>query len=1414
MKARFRSRFGNRTAAIVTAVLLVLGGFGGAAIAVTVGAGTLGNFEQDGNFAVNTPGHLDWANVSPTITNDDTADSGFTQGSKELQPSSWVCGTGGASPDKGNILRAYVDSRLTANKAYVDLAWIRQGVSGGGDVHLNFEFSQHGTAQAPASFTPGPCPIDRASGDLLVTYDFPGGSSDPDIKAFKWAAGNAGGNEGSWIDQNLPASAAKAAVNQVSVADPFDGTIDPGRFGEATIDLLAAIPPDPNGHCTTFGYMNVRSRSSGESITSALQDKLPTTAIDLSTCGKIIVHKTDDHVPPHALAGAVFGLYKDSPNGAPIAQATSQADGSATFDTIDPGTYFVKELSAPSTDYTFDPNHVVGPIVVGFKETKDMTDQADIFVNPRKTGTLHITKLVNDGNGHAITPLNLAGLDGTTFLVFKDANSNGTYDAGEGAKLWPAETQAAQCTISGGLGYCNVGPLPTGTYGVHEVTAPAGTQAGSDIFPVAILTSGQTVNVPFTNTVRVSARLSLTPAEAANQVGHTHTFTAHLELDHGDGAGFVNAPAGETINFTKVSGPGSLSSGSCTTNASGICTVDLNSAVTGLTTVRANWSGNVTTAVGPAPASTTSNDAVKQWTNAHLTLNPPAAANQVGATHTFTAHLTYDYGDGKGFVDAPSGETVHLTKVSGPGALSAGNCTTNTSGECTVDLTSSVTGLTTVDASWNGHIATSSGSASASAASNDALKRWTNAHLTLTPPKAANQVNNKHTFTAHLTLDHGDGNGFVNAPAGETVDMNLVSGPGALSAGSCDTNAGGQCTIDLNSSATGLSTVDASWNGQIATAQGAASASVSSSDAVKRWVDAALTLTPPTAVNRVGDVHVFTAHLTYNYGVGNGFVDAPAGETIDITKVSGPGTLSASSCNTSASGTCTVNLNSSVTGTTDVHAEWNGKIATAEGDAVASTHNDAEKIWVNALMIINPPTATNEIGHDHVFTIDVSQIVNGVTSAAANVDVTASITSGPGSFVGNNTCTTNVSGECTVTINSPTTGLTTVQAAATVSVNGKSINLVTDGQGGNAPPAIKRWVNARLSVNPPEATNVLNHVHVFTAHLELDFGDAKGFVDAPAGETITWAKNSGVGTMSSTSCTTNASGECTDNLNSLVPGNTEVKATWAGVMTTVEGTASLTRNATALKHWVSHPAINVVKGGATLAHAGDKVTYTFVVKNTGDVDLFNVTVKDDKIGDIGTLASLAVGATTNLTKDAIVPAGVNGVTNIVTACGTDTGQTTVCDTDPHTLIVIHPNIQIVKTASPTTAEPGQTVTYTYTVTNVGDTTLNHVVVSDDVIGDIGTIASLDPNETKVLTKTFTVAADSPRTNIGQACGTDVLSLTVCDTDPATISIVLPIPPQARLPKTGMEMLLWTAFGMVLLAAGLAMMKTRRYYLPE
>ena len=52
-------------------------------------------------------------------------------------------------------------------------------------------------------------------------------------------------------------------------------------------------------------------------------------------------------------------------------------------------------------------------------------------------------------------------------------------------------------------------------------------------------------------------------------------------------------------------------------------------------------------------------------------------------------------------------------------------------------------------------------------------------------------------------------------------------------------------------------------------------------------VDVRLTLTPPTAVNQIGDVHTFTAKLEFDYGDGTGFVPAPDHELISFSLGSG-----------------------------------------------------------------------------------------------------------------------------------------------------------------------------------------------------------------------------------------------------------------------------------------------------------------------------------------------------------------------------------------------------------------------------------------------------------------------------------------------------------------------------------------------
>ena len=80
-----------------------------------------------------------------------------------------------------------------------------------------------------------------------------------------------------------------------------------------------------------------------------------------------------------------------------------------------------------------------------------------------------------------------------------------------------------------------------------------------------------------------------------------------------------------------------------------------------------------------------------------------------------------------------------------------------------------------------------------------------------------------------------------------------------------------------------------------------------------------------------------------------------------------------------------------------------------------------------------------------------------------------------------------------------------------------------------------------------------------------------------------------------------------------------------------------------------------------------------------------------------------------------------------------------------------PASTIVKTVDEETVPIGTTVTYTYVVTNTGDTTLYDISVDDDILGHIGDIEVLEPGQSVTLTKDF-VVGDEPVTNVGHGRG--------------------------------------------------------------
>ncbi|MEY2420221.1 MAG: hypothetical protein QOI95_288 [Acidimicrobiaceae bacterium] len=485
-------------------------------------SGSVGGFEDDGNMIEQAAvtGTMDWSNATGTLVTatDDSIDSGYQGSSKENEPENFACNTGGASPGKNNILRAYVNTRITGplnlnpTTAFLDLAFVR--AAGNGDAHINFEFNRNNITNQ--------CPFEgRSPNDILITFDFPGGGGTADLSTFSWDGSN-------WSPTSLlPAGSLAGDTNSGTIVDTIaTGNIGSREFGEATVDLVAFDTAIGGGllACPGFGHVNIRSRSSGESFNAALQDRLPQTTVDVSTCGSVKLKKNDD--AGHALPGAQFGLFDNAnATGAPIYTCTSNALGICTFSSVTPADYWVAETLAPP-GYNLDES-APQKVTVGFRQAVDLT--ATPYENPAKVGFVHINKVLHGINGQTVTPSNAAILDGTAFALYKDANNNLTRQSpGEDAHLWPSGN-AATCTIAGGTSGCTIGPVQLGNYRVAETQAPPNSASAGDVnVTVTEGTAEQAVNVNYVNILNaINIALDKSAGATAN-VGDTVNYSFNV----------------------------------------------------------------------------------------------------------------------------------------------------------------------------------------------------------------------------------------------------------------------------------------------------------------------------------------------------------------------------------------------------------------------------------------------------------------------------------------------------------------------------------------------------------------------------------------------------------------------------------------------------------------------------------------------------------------------------------------------------------------------------------------------------------------------------------------------------------------------------------------------------------------------
>ncbi|MBM7519112.1 DUF7507 domain-containing protein [Nocardioides nitrophenolicus] len=252
------------------------------------------------------------------------------------------------------------------------------------------------------------------------------------------------------------------------------------------------------------------------------------------------------------------------------------------------------------------------------------------------------------------------------------------------------------------------------------------------------------------------------------------------------------------------------------------------------------------------------------------------------------------------------------------------------------------------------------------------------------------------------------------------------------------------------------------------------------------------------------------------------------------------------------------------------------------------------------------------------------------------------------------------------------------------------------------------------------------------------------------------------------------------------------------------------------------PKLELVKQAGTpvdtndsgITDAGDTITYTFTVTNTGNVPIRDVAVSDPMLNAAGITitcdpTTLAPQETTTCTTDQPYVITTDDVTagtvdNTATATGTDPDDGTVTSNEDSTSTPVQtpdPKLELVKQAGTPVdtndsgiTDAGDTITYTFTVTNTGNVPIRDVAVSDPMLNAADITITCDPT-TLAPQETTTCTTDQPYVittddvtagtvdNTATATGTDPDDGTVTSNEDSTSTPVQTPDPKLRLEKS-------------------------------
>jgi hypothetical protein len=164
-------------------------------------------------------------------------------------------------------------------------------------------------------------------------------------------------------------------------------------------------------------------------------------------------------------------------------------------------------------------------------------------------------------------------------------------------------------------------------------------------------------------------------------------------------------------------------------------------------------------------------------------------------------------------------------------------------------------------------------------------------------------------------------------------------------------------------------------------------------------------------------------------------------------------------------------------------------------------------------------------------------------------------------------------------------------------------------------------------------------------------------------------------------------------------------------------------------------------GGGVIA--GQTVQISYELANTGTVDLQDITITDPGITDeIVTHPLLKVGEKVTLTYSYIAGTASQTTQATVSYSYEINGKTETSSKthDPQVIDVTIPDLQVTLTADPLLIEPGDQVTFHYTITNRSDLSYEQLRIVEAIMGDLDQNVSLGPKETISGDKTIYVSA--------------------------------------------------------------------------